>query len=355
MLASTKVAEVRAPRETVNDDVVTVLAWKFPDQSQVSMGSVVAEIETSKAVVEVTADSAGYLEILCSQGARVEVGGLMARIHSTREFSVSTSEDGSGLQDPTEAFADLSTSPMQPRFSKKAEQLVEQNKLSPILFAGRGLIREQDVLDFLDGQSGQSQSDPKAESGNLDATAEAFADAKQAWRERGEKGLLADAKTASKHRGKSVIGLAWNYFWRNWLLGMLVRVSPRGVILLVHRMRGVKIGRSCFIDPSATLETAYPERISIGDDVRIAAGAILMTHIKAPHLLVNSGAVPIVDKPIQLKDHCFIGVNAIIMPGVVVGEGCVVASGAVVLSDVPPFCLVSGNPAKVVRKLHPSS
>ena len=150
-----------------------------------------------------------------------------------------------------------------------------------------------------------------------------------------------------------MIRLALNYFWRNWFLGLLVKVAPRGLDLMIHRLRGVTIGRDCFVDPSATLETAYPERIRIGDDVRVAAGAVLMTHIKAPDLLRESGAVPPVDAGITLRDHCFIGVNACVMPGVTVGEGAVVASGAVVLKDVPAYTMVAGNPAQVVKTLRP--
>lgn len=47
---------------------------------------------------------------------------------------------------------------------------------------------------------------------------------------------------------------------------------------------------------------------------------------------------------------CFIGVNAIIMPGVTIGDEVVVGSGAVVTKDVPSNCIVAGNPAKVIRQ-----
>jgi acetyltransferase-like isoleucine patch superfamily enzyme len=189
--------------------------------------------------------------------------------------------------------------------------------------------------------------------GNTADPAAAFAGARARWAARGRRGLAGDAAASAGHRGTSVVWLAANYAWRNWFLGLVVRVAPRGIDLMVHRLRGVKIGRDCFVDPTAILETAYPERIRLGDDVRIAAKAVLMTHIKAPDLLRESGAVPPVDAGITLESHSFVGVNACIMPGVTVGEGAVVASGAVVLKDVPPYTMVAGNPAQVVKTLRP--
>lgn len=54
-------------------------------------------------------------------------------------------------------------------------------------------------------------------------------------------------------------------------------------------------------------------------------------------------------QPVVIEDHCFIGVNSVIMPGVTVGKAAVVASGAVVVTSVPPYTMVAGNPAKVVK------
>jgi acetyltransferase-like isoleucine patch superfamily enzyme len=164
------------------------------------------------------------------------------------------------------------------------------------------------------------------------------------------RGLFGDARRSAADRNRGILWLAWNYLWRNWFLGNLARVSPRGMIMVVHRLRGVKIGADCFIDPNAILETAYPENITLGNDVRVTAGAIIMTHIKPPHYLRDEGLVPNVLKPVVLHDHSFIGVNAVILPGVTVGKAAVVASGAVVSADVPPYTMVAGNPAKVIKR-----
>jgi acetyltransferase-like isoleucine patch superfamily enzyme len=130
----------------------------------------------------------------------------------------------------------------------------------------------------------------------------------------------------------------------------MVRVAPRGVILTLHKWRGVKMGQDVFIDPTAIIETAFPENITIGNDVRITAGCVIMSHIKAPHYLRETGLVPVVLKPVVLEDHCFIGVNSVVMPGVTIGKASVVASGSVVVTNVPPYSMVQGNPAKVIKQ-----
>jgi galactoside O-acetyltransferase len=56
-------------------------------------------------------------------------------------------------------------------------------------------------------------------------------------------------------------------------------------------------------------------------------------------------------KPIKIEDHAWIGAEAMILKGVTIGEGAIVGARSVVTKDVPPFCVVAGNPAKIVRQL----
>jgi acetyltransferase-like isoleucine patch superfamily enzyme len=57
----------------------------------------------------------------------------------------------------------------------------------------------------------------------------------------------------------------------------------------------------------------------------------------------------LVIKPVRVGDGADIGVNAVLLPGVTVGEGAIVGAGAVVTKDVPPYAVVAGVPAKLLR------
>lgn len=55
--------------------------------------------------------------------------------------------------------------------------------------------------------------------------------------------------------------------------------------------------------------------------------------------------------PINIKDNAWIGMNAIILKGVTIGQGAIVAAGSVVTKDVPDWTMVGGNPARIIKKL----
>lgn len=89
--------------------------------------------------------------------------------------------------------------------------------------------------------------------------------------------------------------------------------------------------------------------IEIGNDVMIATGVKILT---STHNYNNN---PMwkhrVDRPIKIGSNVWIGANAIILPGIKIGDYAVVGAGAVVTKHVPDFCVVGGNPAKFIRSI----
>ena len=74
------------------------------------------------------------------------------------------------------------------------------------------------------------------------------------------------------------------------------------------------------------------------------------------HPVVGRGqpdeAARITSSPVKIKSGAWIGLNAIILKGVTIGKNAVVGAGSVVTSDVPDNCIVSGNPAVIVKTLN---
>ncbi len=410
-------AEIRIPRETVNDDTVTIQSWHAAHGAPVKAKQHVVSIETSKAVLEVEAEAEGFLDIIHATGAEVPIGELIGRVlaiapaaaaapadqRSPATTTATTSNGHSAvphaphpshtrssnrLRDRATAQAEepFASDPAPPStasttsagtrgssstihslpstgsstqtISKKAQRLIDEHAINAAqAFPTLGLVREVDVIRHLEShaaarlQASPLPTSPATLAQQAPAPRVAAATVNGAYTPTKSKGLFGDAASSAKDRGnRSVVWLAWNYIWRNWFLGHMVRVAPRGVILTLHKWRGVKMGQDVFIDPTSIIETAFPENITIGNDVRITAGCVIMSHIKAPHYLRETGLVPVVLKPVILEDHCFIGVNSVIMPGVTVGKASVVTSGSVVVNNVPPYTMVQGNPAKVIKQ-----
>jgi acetyltransferase-like isoleucine patch superfamily enzyme len=111
---------------------------------------------------------------------------------------------------------------------------------------------------------------------------------------------------------------------------------------------GLVMGDKCFIGDDCLLDLA--DRREMQDQVTLAERVTILTHTNvgyADHPL--QPYFPAFTKPVVLKRGAFIGVNATILPGVTVGEGTFVAAGSVLIADTPPWSLVAGVPARVLR------
>ena len=103
------------------------------------------------------------------------------------------------------------------------------------------------------------------------------------------------------------------------------------------------IGAHCYINGFAGL--------SIGSRVTIAHGAMIFSDSgpnTSPWLQEH---YPITEAPIAIGDDVWIGAGAMILPGVTIGNKCVIGAGSVVKDDVPDYAVVAGSPAKIIKML----
>lgn len=143
------------------------------------------------------------------------------------------------------------------------------------------------------------------------------------------------------------------------LLGDNITFDGKCVISFAARITDrptLKVGSKTGLSHNCTLVVA--KSITIGSHCRIATGVQMFDSNGHPTEVTSRtrGDAPDAKdvRPIVIGDHVWIGRNAIICPGVNIGEGSIVAAGAVVFNDVPPFSIVGGNPAGRIGTTRPT-
>lgn len=110
-------------------------------------------------------------------------------------------------------------------------------------------------------------------------------------------------------------------------------------------MRGFDIHSTAILERNLNLDRLYPRGIHIGKHSLIASQVTIMTH---DHCKRIDGQPYLAD--VYIGERCFIAVGAIILPGVTIGDQSIIGAGAVVTKDVPAYCIVAGNPARIIRQ-----
>lgn len=132
--------------------------------------------------------------------------------------------------------------------------------------------------------------------------------------------------------------------------GKNVRFDPFGD----YTYRSIALGNDVYIGPGARLSASNAfitigNKVMFGPDVTIMTGnhntsvvGMCMFDVKIKR--------PDDDQPVVIHDDVWIGAGATILKGVTIGTGSIVAARALVIKDVPEFCIVGGVPAKVLKK-----
>jgi virginiamycin A acetyltransferase len=127
---------------------------------------------------------------------------------------------------------------------------------------------------------------------------------------------------------------------------------PKGVVEVGHATYGLLNVQSLYATPD--------EKLIIGNYVSIASDSLFLlgtnhqtetiTTYPLHSKLIGRTPLDAVSRgPIVVEDEAWIGSNAIVMSGVSIGKGAIVAAGAIVTKDIPPYAIVGGNPAKIIR------
>lgn len=151
----------------------------------------------------------------------------------------------------------------------------------------------------------------------------------------------------------------------------VIKLTAYYVVNHVIGMRQAKIGKNTNIHSTVVLRQA--SRIILGDNCLINHNNVLQAGKKfakitignyvhtGPNVMIfafnhafDTTDIPTIKQPyydadVVIEDDVWIGGGVIILPGIRIGKGAIIAAGAVVNSDVPPFSIVGGVPAKIIK------
>jgi len=140
-------------------------------------------------------------------------------------------------------------------------------------------------------------------------------------------------------------------------IGSHVMIEDHFILADVCPGRGampkIVIGDGCTLMYRFQVNAA--ESVTLGRNV-LAASNVLITDFD--HVL-EPGGTPItrsrefLTAPVCIEDNCWLGQNAVILKGVTIGHDSIVGANSVVTKDVPPYSIVGGNPARLIKSLKP--
>jgi len=146
--------------------------------------------------------------------------------------------------------------------------------------------------------------------------------------------------------------MIYNFIRR--ILKIIVSISPCNRIRVnILRLARYKIGKYVYVPHDLKISDRISNHynIFIGDRVSIGPRVILITD-SSPNNSKLIKKYPLISGKIKIENDSWIGAGVIILPNVTVGECSIIAAGSVVHTNIPPFSVVAGAPAGIIKKLN---
>ncbi len=147
------------------------------------------------------------------------------------------------------------------------------------------------------------------------------------------------------------------YGYRNRVTGAFQKKTRISSTVTITDKLQLDIGDSCWIWHHSIMDSS--NGIKIGEGCQIGAWVGIFSH--SSHIAIRllgqeyinvarHKRIGYIREPVEIGDYTFIAASSLILPGVKIGKGCLLAAGSVLSKNVPDFSIVSGNPAKVIGR-----
>jgi acetyltransferase-like isoleucine patch superfamily enzyme len=139
-------------------------------------------------------------------------------------------------------------------------------------------------------------------------------------------------------------------FWKR-ILHCIARYFPLlpAWRVVLHKWRGVRIGKNVFIGAEVFIDDADPSLVRIEDNATIIAQSTLLGHAYYPNHFSTLLKTASQKQGTLIRKGAYLGLRTTVLPGVTIGEYSIIGAGSLVTKDVPPFSMAFGVPAKVVK------
>ncbi len=136
------------------------------------------------------------------------------------------------------------------------------------------------------------------------------------------------------------------------MLKVLILNLFRKINLRKYKKKGVIIGDNTWISHKAYIDSHSPARVSIGENCFVTRNVVILNHtdtkMGGPRNIWKDIGGNRVFGDVIIGDNVFIGVGAVIMPGVKVGNNVIIGALTVVTKDVPDGKIIAGNPGRII-------
>ncbi len=354
--------EVKVPRLGVNEDKVKIVEWLVVENGEVSINQPICNVETSKALFEITAEQNGFLKIKTKTGEEVGIQDTIGFIVDPKNTPIP--KKGSM---PPNITAKAEISKQKLLVTRKAQELAQKFEVDIMRIKKKGLVKEKDIKDFIKIKKKSSTSKMKiaiygASEGGLVAlecaelsdkySVAVFIDDDPNLEGRHKKGIKIIRDNNSKFlKELGIKGVFIAIANADFRLNLRDKAGKANLELvnLIHP--------DSFISPNATLGKGNIIKAGavIDSNTRIGDCCIVDNNTTIAHSnLIEDGChlAPgsTLGSSIYIGEKTIVGIGANISTNIKIGQGVIIGVGSSVIKDVPDNSIVEGVPGKIIGK-----